>query len=304
MKRRPLVSVIIPAYNEEKDIGRCLESLMRQSYKKIEVIVIDDGSTDRTLGIVRRFPVTLLKQEHQGPGVARNTGAKVAKGELLVFVDADTAPTPTYIEKLIVPVLKGEVIGTNGSYAFPENMNFWERGWSIKSFNRAASFFNIFACIPRAIFLKKGGFDTSRGYYDDILEFEDGKPKSKRVDDAHYIQYPPATMKDTLVQARWVGRSHFKSTHKKLTQFMLFLFHVFASIFPLLLLVSFVYPAILGLAVIIVLVLLNYQVVRRYEHFRKHPLSLFPYQFFRYVYSLGYTVGMLEYLLGKRTVAR
>ena len=85
------VSVIIPVYNEEKVIGDCLDSLAKQTYKDLEIIVVDDGSTDNTFGVISKFQtpnykLQILKQHHLGPGIARNLGAKHATGQTLVFV--------------------------------------------------------------------------------------------------------------------------------------------------------------------------------------------------------------------------
>src|SRR3989344_8981820 len=110
------VSVIVPAYNEEKVILGCLESLVKQTYKDMEIIVVDDGSTDATLQMLRRaskaFDVKIFSQEHKGPGAARNLGAKHASGDILVFVDADMIFDKNFIKKLIAPIVKGEAIGT------------------------------------------------------------------------------------------------------------------------------------------------------------------------------------------------
>ena len=64
------ITVVIPVYNEEKSIARCLISLQGQTTKPIEIVVVDDGSTDRTVALVKKFPVALVKQNHQGPGAA------------------------------------------------------------------------------------------------------------------------------------------------------------------------------------------------------------------------------------------
>ena len=78
-----LISVIIPVYNEEKMIGICLKSLKHQSYKQMEIIVVDDGSSDSTRNIVKSFPdIKLLTQSHKGPGQARNLGAANSMAEI------------------------------------------------------------------------------------------------------------------------------------------------------------------------------------------------------------------------------
>ncbi len=87
---KPLVSIIIPLYNAEKYIGVCLESVFAQTYKPIEVIVVDDGSTDSGLGIVDRYPsVRVVSQKNQGAGIARNNGVNLANGDYVAFQDAD-----------------------------------------------------------------------------------------------------------------------------------------------------------------------------------------------------------------------
>jgi glycosyltransferase involved in cell wall biosynthesis len=88
----PLISVIMPAYNRADYIRQAVESVLSQEGPPFELIVVDDGSTDSTPDIVRGYPfesVRLLRQENQGPGAARNAGLKIARGELIAFLDSD-----------------------------------------------------------------------------------------------------------------------------------------------------------------------------------------------------------------------
>lgn len=86
----PLVSIIIPLYNNSDYIEECLDSVINQKYKNIEIIVIDDGSSDNSAEIVERYKsVKLIKQANQGVTVARKTGVECATGEWIMFVDAD-----------------------------------------------------------------------------------------------------------------------------------------------------------------------------------------------------------------------
>ena len=87
-----MISVIIPLYNKERTILSSIESVLSQSFQDIELIVVDDGSTDSSVSVVESIDdgrLRLIKQENAGPGAARNTGARQAKGEWLVFLDAD-----------------------------------------------------------------------------------------------------------------------------------------------------------------------------------------------------------------------
>jgi glycosyltransferase involved in cell wall biosynthesis len=91
MEEFPLVSIIIPVYNSAAYLEDALRSALEQDYENKEIIVVDDGSTDSTPTILRRFEdrVTILSQSNAGPGVARNRGLKHAKGTYIAFLDAD-----------------------------------------------------------------------------------------------------------------------------------------------------------------------------------------------------------------------
>lgn len=89
-----LISVIIPVYNVEKTLKRCVDSVLEQSYTNIEIILVDDGSTDRSIEICEQyaenFPnIRVLHQENNGLSETRNNGVKIAKGEYIIFLDSD-----------------------------------------------------------------------------------------------------------------------------------------------------------------------------------------------------------------------
>lgn len=119
-----LVSVIIPAYQEEKRIGRCIQSVLASSYRNYEVIVVNDGSTDRTEEIVRQLiektkgggrpRVELISISHGGPACARNIGLKNAKGRFIGFLDADDMMHPQMIEKLAESLREGNDLAACG----------------------------------------------------------------------------------------------------------------------------------------------------------------------------------------------
>lgn len=103
----PLISVIIPVYNGEKFLRQCLESVGEQTYRNIEIVVVDDGSTDGSCNIISDMAIhdrriKLLKQENCGPSAARNRGIDNARGEFLTFVDADDRVDPRYVEVLYI----------------------------------------------------------------------------------------------------------------------------------------------------------------------------------------------------------
>ncbi len=100
---RPLVSVVIPAYNAEATLGRAIDSVLAQTFDDFELIVVDDGSTDRTLEAARGRSdrVQVVHSPHLGPGEARNRGAAVARGRYLAWQDADDVWYPTKLARQV-----------------------------------------------------------------------------------------------------------------------------------------------------------------------------------------------------------
>ncbi len=109
-----MVSVIIPIYNSDQYIGRCLDSVLKQTYKDLEVILVDDGSVDDSGKIcddyaVRESRVKVFHQKNSGASIARKNGIGYAKGELLTFVDSDDIVENDYIERLFNAMQKFRV---------------------------------------------------------------------------------------------------------------------------------------------------------------------------------------------------
>ena len=105
MEKTPKISVIIPVYNVEKYLGKCLSSLMEQTFRDFEVIAVNDGSTDGSLEILRRFEaeysnLVVLDQKNGGVSSARNKAMEQARGEYLCFVDSDDFVAPSYLQRL------------------------------------------------------------------------------------------------------------------------------------------------------------------------------------------------------------
>ena len=99
-----MISVIVPVYNVEKYIRRCIESILIQEYRNFELILVDDGSTDSSGDICEEYAkdnnrITVIHQENKGLSGARNTGISNAKGEWVVFIDSDD-----YISKTMLGI--------------------------------------------------------------------------------------------------------------------------------------------------------------------------------------------------------
>ena len=215
---KKLVSIIIPVFNEQKVLTNCLESLKSQSYKPLEIIVVDDGSTDNTLQITKKFKVIAIVQNHKGPGPARNLGAKKARGEILVFVDADMTFDRNFIKDLTAPILKDETIGTFSRNEMNANKNnIWSQCWNInrgwpkdrlipQNYPQEAP---VFRAILKSEFDKVNGYDATGEYTDDWSLSRKLGIKSVAARGAVYYHSNPATLSEVWMQARWIGKNEF-----------------------------------------------------------------------------------------------
>ena len=178
----PLVSVIIPTYNRAATIADAVDSVLCQTYREIEVIVVDDGSMDSTLEVLRGYSdrIQVLRQENAGPSAARNRGVAVSTGEIIAFLDSDDLWLPDKIrqqvelmelggEGMCCCVCNAETIGSNGK---PEGTSFELAGfrpgiprgeWLNPGEVLATGFllFNQVVAIRRAAFNSIGGYKAS-----------------------------------------------------------------------------------------------------------------------------------------------
>lgn len=105
-EEKDLVSVVIPVYNGEKELGRCIDSILKQTYKDLQILIIDDGSEDKSLSIARSYEkndnrISVFHQKNQGVSAARNLGIQKAEGNYLTFVDGDDFISCDMIERLL-----------------------------------------------------------------------------------------------------------------------------------------------------------------------------------------------------------
>lgn len=132
MNNRELVSVIIPVYNREQMVHKSIESVLKQTYKNIEIIIADDGSTDNTLNSLNRYSqnpeIRILKLKHSGfPGLVRNRAAEIANGKWLAFLDSDDIWMEDKIEKQL------NYLESHKEYKFIHTLEKWDRQGSIVS---------------------------------------------------------------------------------------------------------------------------------------------------------------------------
>ena len=119
-KIEPKVSIIVPAYNAENYIEKCILSLTKQTLKEIEIIVVNDGSIDNTSSILSAIAnkdsrIKIINQENKKQGAARNRGLEIAQGEYIIFVDSDDEIELNYCEELYNTAQKynADIVTTN-----------------------------------------------------------------------------------------------------------------------------------------------------------------------------------------------
>ncbi len=218
MKKNPLVSIIIAVFNEEKNISACISSLLAQTYQEVEIILVNDGSTDKTLELAKKFPIKLISQKHQGLGLSRNNGSKLSKGEILVFLDGDMMFEKNFLQDLVNPIINSKFKGTFSKNEFISNWdNVWARCWN---FNRGIFSARMipenypvegsdFRAILKREFIKVGGFDDT-GYNDSWTLPKKLGYKPHVVEGAKYFHQNPDNLVEVFLHAKWVSKREYK----------------------------------------------------------------------------------------------
>jgi glycosyltransferase involved in cell wall biosynthesis len=109
----PLVSIIVPIYNVEIYLAECIDSILRQTYEKLEIILVDDGSPDHSGMICDNYAkkdarIVVIHKENGGLSDARNAGIDKSKGDILAFIDSDDYISPVFIETMVAPIISGK----------------------------------------------------------------------------------------------------------------------------------------------------------------------------------------------------
>ena len=168
--KTPLVSVVIPVYNVERYLEECLNSVLRQTYQPIEIIAINDGSTDRSPDILHQYEqkyrnLKVLHQENQGNSVARNRGIEEATGKYIYFLDSDDYILPETIENLVGAMEKHNLdLIRFGAEPFLDDVDYKEFDKNLYNYSK---FFNPGKVYNKVEFLRANirGFSPSPCLY-------------------------------------------------------------------------------------------------------------------------------------------
>jgi glycosyltransferase involved in cell wall biosynthesis len=235
-----LVSAIVAAYNEERHLGECLASLRAQTYAPLEIVVVDDGSTDGTAAVAAGVPgVRLLRRAHGGKARAVNAAAETTGGEVLLFLDGDLVFAPDYVALLVAPILSGVAIGaSHGTELVANPRNRWAACWQARAGlppdrrlvltpQQIAEGSIVYRAVRRSEFLRVGGFDDI-GYLDDQTLFPKLSLRAAYVPEAACRHYNPERLAEVFAAGVWGAQSilHLHGRAALVTYFPLFsLFH-------------------------------------------------------------------------------
>jgi lipopolysaccharide/colanic/teichoic acid biosynthesis glycosyltransferase/glycosyltransferase involved in cell wall biosynthesis len=256
-----MISVIVPVFNGERSLPACLEGLQHQTGFTLgleyEVIIVDDGSTDRTIEICQHFGVQAIHLANHGPAFARNTGARAAKGDLLVFTDADCVPQENWLQQLTAPFRDERVVGVKGAYKTYQKqmvprfvqLEYEDKYQRMKQFPQIDFIDTYSAAYRREIFLKNGGFNTSftvPSVEDQEFSFRLARKGYKLLFEPHAIVFHQHDegIKEYFLRKyhigywkafmlRWLPEKTFADSHTPASQRWQILFLGFAVIFAL-----------------------------------------------------------------------
>lgn len=163
------ISVIIPVYNASQTVAQTLKALQVQTFSPIEVIVVDDGSTDSSAAVIQSFPnVKYFYQQNSGPASARNYGAAQASGEIIFFTDADCVPQKNWVERMLQGFQSENIAVVCGSYGIANSESLLARVIHQEILFRHHRLMSVYPkvfgsynfAIKKKIFEEVGGFNT------------------------------------------------------------------------------------------------------------------------------------------------
>jgi len=160
-------SIVIPTHNEEEHIEGCLNSLLNQSKKASEIILVDDGSTDKTVELASNFDIKIIKSKHNGRGYARNKGWRAAKEDIIFFAEADSICDKNWHKEMLKEFVRGAdaVIDKKAVY---DPKTFFEKTYQANLNVRYSNYtpFNAWA-FKKEVLQKVNGFDEKLNYAGD-----------------------------------------------------------------------------------------------------------------------------------------
>lgn len=300
----PFVSVIIPAHNEEKYISECLSSISRQSYprERYEIIIIDNGSTDKTVELANKFNVKVFQKKEGPVGAVRNYGTTKAKGEIFAFLDSDCIAPENWISTGVGFLKQNSNIVFGGGYLLREHPYWIERFWLLENDTLPKDL------LGGAIFITRKLFDEVGQFSERITSGEDTKISEDLRSSGHQVILKrelsvihlgnPITLRHFIKRQIWHSENYFQNmkgsivdpTFYILISFSIFIVGIVLSIFLGKTTQIYIFMA----AAALLPVILSAKRIFRSSH-RTSNLGSIPFIYILdFCYLLGRTVGLTK----------
>lgn len=323
-----MVSVVMPLYNSEGTIAKVLDAIFANTFKNFEVIIVDDGSTDKSSEIAKKYPVKLFRQENAGQSKARNVGVNHADTDIIVFIDSDVIIPDYALEKIYNAFSrKGvEIIG-----GMPDSKNHYKNKISDyenlyihyqfnKQNNTTTAFYTSLVAIRKKLFQKFNGFDERIRIPEDmelgqrLLEGGHIIYLDKNIQFSHlshftFISYIKKQIKKTsgILKIKLRNLKIKKKNKKCYDASLLFQLGIPISLLiPICLLIAIIIPSVIpvyiSLVVLVVLVLINKKMISYIYHKRNFIFFITSCLFlvFNYwLYFIGLSYGITSFIFGK-----
>ena len=232
----PKFSIIVPVYNLEKYIKRCLDSIFKQSFKDFEVIVVNDGSSDKSLDIIKEYDVVLIDQKNKGVSESRNNAIKKAKGDYIVFVDGDDTIDKELLEKLDKASNDNpDIIRFQSRETFDnkEAINHEEEGFNtcsgVEAFEKICNYHYVetvaLYCIKREYFEKEKFEFAKNMLHEDFRLIPLVIIKASKVKSISYIGYNYYQRENSIMNAK-----EYEKTKRKVKDFFNHYKHLISEI--------------------------------------------------------------------------
>ena len=222
-----MVSIIIPVFNADKYINRCLSALQDLDYPKdkYEILIIDNGSSDQTVDIVKKYPVKLLIKIKCNISILRNWGANQAHGDIFAFIDADCVPQKDWLSQASTLLQLDNVGATGCWYALPKDTTLVERTWDILTSIRREKIGTIDWVPSGNLIIRKEVFDQINGFDEFLITSED-VDICQRIIKAGLLIYShpivavehlgnPKTLKQFFLKEKWRGEGVLQNAFQK-----------------------------------------------------------------------------------------
>lgn len=321
MNTQPFVSIVMPALNEEMYIGQTLEALHNIDYPRdlYEIIVVDNGSTDRTTEIVQSFEVSLLYEPSaSNVGAVRNAGVRAAKGEIIAFLDSDCLADSDWISKGLRMLEKHPKTAIGGGYRLPNSATWIEKYWVLEKKEHTLVSRTLLGC---NIMLRRSALVEVGGFNEHVTSGEDSELHRQLLANGTEVLMTgelsvvhlgnAKRSRDIIRRQCWHGENYLRNLPRSLGDPIFLITLVFVLLPPLtiaLLLQGMLWSAAVALSLLLLLpLILSVKRICRSDTYRvtgRSIIELAPIYVIDLLYLIGRSIGILKSVIDRFGILR